>query len=161
MFQTGHQCPENMNIWVYKSGFLPNFLLDLLPEDIFKPFVPSSTMVHLPVLVANLLVGILSGLTVHVIVFSSKYTYRVLKQVIAWARLRQKMKQTELFEIYGALEELLGDFLEKYEDIVTKTPTMTRWEFFYMLTSDIFGIFKALLRIAFDKIFTSDEAPKT
>ncbi|MEQ8755824.1 MAG: hypothetical protein RID09_20250 [Coleofasciculus sp. G1-WW12-02] len=55
------------------------------------------------------------------------------------------------------LEELLGDFLEKYRDFQNRTPAPSKWEFLLEMVPDMVGLSKAILMMAVERMFTSNE----
>jgi hypothetical protein len=55
------------------------------------------------------------------------------------------------------LEELLGDFLEKYRDFQNRTPAPSKWEFLLEMVPDMVRLSKDILIMAVERMFTSNE----
>lgn len=115
---------------------------------------------HIDDWLLKVLVGLLSGLLVQLAVFLAKNVYKLTKKAIKVAQQQQSMQQSDLLNTYVDLEELLGDFLEKYRELSRETPPPTRREFFYEMALDAVGLLKGFVEIALRRLFGSDETPR-
>jgi len=115
-----------------------------------------NTPMHIDSWLLKVLVGLVSGLLVQLSVFLVKNAYKLIQKVIKLAQEGQKVQkvqQVDLLNSYVDLEELLGDFLEKYRGLLQKTPPLSRWEFFYAMVADVIGLVKGLVEIAVKRFF--------
>ena len=113
-----------------------------------------------PDLVWGVLTGVASGLLVRVLVFLSKRAYRFAKKAIAMSQQQQMRRTEEPFISYSDVEELLGDFIEKYQELREQTPALSKWEFVFRVTSDAMGLVRDLIIIAIRRLIGSDETPR-
>lgn len=110
-------------------------------------------MAHAPSWLVDLSVGIVSGLTVHLVVASTKFAFKVIEQTITLLRKRQKLETDTISGLYVDLEEILGDFLEKYRELAKKAPVISRWGFFLQVVFDSFGLMKAIILLCLYRLF--------
>lgn len=113
---------------------------------------------HVDSWLLNVLAGLASGLLAQASLFLAKNIYKLVKEIIRVVQDRQK--PVDLLDSYADLEELLGDFLEKYRGLHRKTPLPTRWGFFYSMSVDIVSLVKGLAKIALERLLDSDETPR-
>lgn len=112
---------------------------------------------QIPTWISKVLTDAVSGIVVQGVIFLGRRFVKFIAKVIDYAKQRQKIDQAGLFSTYADLEELLGEFVEKYRDLARRTPSMSRWEFFSLIMRDMLGLLKGLTAIAVARLFGSDE----
>lgn len=105
-------------------------------------------------------IGAITGLTVQILLSVAKRFPGIISSVIGFARQQQEIHQSELFGVYADLEELLGDFLEKYRQVARKNPTLNRWDFLRQILFDALSLISGLTQIIIRRLLGFDETPR-
>lgn len=110
--------------------------------------------------ISSVLVGVTAAVAARVLVFLSKQFYRLSRRTIKEARRRQDVQSVELLSSYADLEELLGDFLEKYRAYARQKSPLSRWGFFCKVVPDVVRLTKALFVMTIRRLLEVDETPR-
>lgn len=101
--------------------------------------------------VARIIVEVIPVLFVKLLELAAKPLYNFM------ARLVSVAQAYEYLEAYANLEEILGDFLEKYRCLVKQKPLPRRWGFFVMLVMDTCGLCLGLVKLAIQQLLRSGD----
>jgi hypothetical protein len=132
----------------------------MIYNSIFVWGIPMVTLAQFLGFITKILSDAVSGLAAQFMLLAGKNVFRAITSIIRKAKQRQKMGKGDFLSVYVDIEEILGDFSEKYRNIGKLTPNLSRWEFFRTFLSDIFCVAFGLARIAFFKLFGVDETPR-
>lgn len=111
-------------------------------------------------LIVQFAVGAGISLTVKILALLLKQAHKLSIRLIEETQRRQEMQRSELLNCYVDLEELLGDFLEKYRDLTRQNPPPARWDFCRIFMSDVLGLSKDLCEMTIRRLFSRDETPR-
>lgn len=115
---------------------------------------------HITDLISKVVVEVVSGLVLRTLVFLLKHTYQFASRTIEIAKRKQMGERNERSSTYADIEELLGEFVEKYKEMVRQTPALTRWELLFGVVIDTARLTKSLIVMAVGRFIASDEIPR-
>lgn len=90
---------------------------------------------------------VIPALTIKFLLWIAQPVYGFIVKLIAVSQ------KHDCLSVYADLEEILGDFLEKYRHWPQKKPLPVRGGFFVSLFIDIFGLFWGLLGLGVQHLF--------